>query len=146
MFMHFWAIPAGMAAVSVPFIVHWLTKPRPTRMPLSTIRFVKEVVQQRRARNRIRDLLILLLRAAAVILFAFVLARPLAGHRATPAGDADARTVRIVLLDISQSMAAEVKRHSDPGTSSADCRAACRISIGHAGQPDPGRSRASPRV
>lgn len=107
MFMHFWAIPAGMAVVSVPFIVHWLTKPRPTRMPLSTIRFVKEVVQQRRAQNRLRDLVILLLRAAAIILFAFALARPLAGNRGAPKGEIDGQKVRIVLLDVSESMAAE---------------------------------------
>jgi hypothetical protein len=106
-FLHFWAIPAGAAALSVPFIVHWLTKPRPTRVPLSTVRFVREVVQQRRARNRLRDLLILLLRAAAIALLAAVMARPLIGSRAPAAiGDTQTQTVRVVLLDVSQSMAA----------------------------------------
>lgn len=107
MFMHPWAITAGMAALSLPFIVHFLTKPRPTRMHLSTIRFINEIIQQRRARNRLRDWLILLLRAAAVALFAFVLSRPLSGNRATPNTQNQGQTVRIVLLDISQSMAAE---------------------------------------
>ncbi len=106
MFMHSWAIPAGMAALSVPFIVHWLTKPNPTRLPLSTIRFVQEVVKQRRARNRLRDFVILALRAAAIALFAFVLARPLSGNRVAPTSDGHAATVKIVLLDVSHSMAA----------------------------------------
>ena len=106
MFMHSWAIPAGMAALSVPFIVHWLTKPSPTRLPLSTIRFVQEVVKQRRARNRLRDFVILALRAAAIALFAFVLARPLSGNRAAATSEGRAETVKIVLLDVSHSMAA----------------------------------------
>ena len=106
-FLHFWAIPIGAAALSVPFIVHWLTKPRPTRVPLSTVRFVLEVVRQRKARNRLRDLLILLLRATAIALFAAVVARPLVGNRAPAAvGDSPAQTVKVVLLDVSQSMAA----------------------------------------
>lgn len=104
MFMHFWAIPAGLAALSVPFIVHWLTKPSPMRMPLSTVRFVQEVVKQRRARNRLRDFVILALRAAAIALFAFVLARPLVGNRVAANSESRAETVRIVLLDVSQSM------------------------------------------
>ena len=105
--LHFWAIPLGAAALLVPLGVHWLTKPRPTRVRLSTVRFVREVVHQRRARNRLRDLLILLLRLAAIALFAFVLARPLSGNRiAAATGETQGQTVRIVLLDVSQSMAA----------------------------------------
>lgn len=110
-FLHFWAIPAGAAALAVPILVHWLTKPRPTRVPLSTVRFVREVVHQRRARNRLRDWLILLLRMAAIILFAAVIGRPLLGNRAqVAASDAQNQTVRIVLLDVSQSMSAVSQR------------------------------------
>jgi hypothetical protein len=104
-YMHFWAIPAGLAALSVPFIIHWLTKPRPVRVPLSTVRFVEEVVKQRRSRNRLRDLLILLARAAAVMLLALTIARPLFGKFQVNA-DSQAQTTKIVLLDVSQSMAA----------------------------------------
>lgn len=107
MFLHFWAIPAGLAALCVPFVVHWLTKPRPRRMPLSTIRFVREIVQQRQARNRLRDLLILLLRAAAIALFAAAIARPLTAGKAALSGDpARGQTLKVVILDVSQSMAA----------------------------------------
>jgi hypothetical protein len=106
MYLHSWAIPAGMAAMTMPFIIHWLTKPRPTRLPLSTVKFVQEVVKQRRARNRLRDWIILLLRAAAIALFAFVIARPLSGNRAPAAIEGQAQTVKIVLLDISHSMGA----------------------------------------
>lgn len=106
MYLHSWAIPAGMAAMTMPFIIHWLTKPRPTRLPLSTVKFVQEVVKQRRARNRLRDWIILLLRAAAIALFAFVIARPLSGNRAPAAIEGQAQTVKIVVLDVSNSMGA----------------------------------------
>lgn len=106
-FLHFWAIPAGLATLSVPFIVHWLTKPRPLRLSLSTVRFVQDVVRQRRSTHRLRDWLILLLRAAAILLFAMVLARPSIGNRnPAAAGDSQSNTVKVVLLDVSQSMAA----------------------------------------
>jgi hypothetical protein len=106
-FLHFWAIPAGLATLGIPLIVHWLTKPRPVRYSLSTVRFVRDVIRQRRSTSRLRDWLILLLRAAAILLFAMVLARPSIGNRAPAAtGDSQSQTVRVVVLDVSQSMAA----------------------------------------
>jgi hypothetical protein len=106
--LHPWAIAIGLAALAAPLVVHLLTRPRPVRLPLSTIRFVIELVEQRRARNRLRDWLILALRTAAVALLALAVARPLVGERRSagleePAAD----TLRVVLLDVSQSMAAE---------------------------------------
>src|SRR5436309_3196105 len=103
--LHPWALGVGAAAIALPILIHWLTKPRPVTVPLSTLRFVREAVRQRRARYRLRDLLILLLRAAAVVLLAWAFARPLAGSKplvAESAGEA----VRVVILDRSQSMAA----------------------------------------
>jgi hypothetical protein len=107
-FLHPWAIAVGAAAVALPFLIHWLTRPRPSRLPLSTIRFVREVVEQRRARHRLRDYLVLLLRAAAVALLAWAFARPLLGQKPLVAVGEDGDAVRIVILDQSQSMAAVV--------------------------------------
>ena len=81
-FLHFWAIGIGAAAVAAPVVIHWLTKPRPVRMPLSTLRFVREAIRQRRARHLLRDLLILGLRALAVAMLALAVARPLLGTAA----------------------------------------------------------------
>src|SRR3954447_12060636 len=103
--LHPWALLLGLAALGLPLLIHWLTRPRPTTFPLSTLRFVREAVQQRRARYRLRDLLILLLRAAAGALIAFAFARPLAGSRPLVA-DAPGDAVRVVILDRSQSTAA----------------------------------------
>lgn len=105
-FLHPWAIWLGVAAVSLPLAIHWLTRPRPIRLPLSTVRFVLEAVWQRRARHRLRDAIILSLRGAAVLLLAWAIARPLWHEPAAVAPGEDVRGVRAVLLDVSHSMAA----------------------------------------
>ncbi|MEX0586116.1 MAG: BatA and WFA domain-containing protein, partial [Pirellulales bacterium] len=106
-FLHPWALAIGALAAALPVIVHWLTRPRPVRMPLSTIRFVREVVRQRRARHRLRDFLVLLLRTAAILLVACALARPQWGTQPLVSDDSDSGdAVRVVVLDASQSMAA----------------------------------------
>jgi hypothetical protein len=104
--LHPWLFAAGAAAVSLPVAVHFLTRPRPVKMPLSTIRFVMEAIQQKRSRYRLRDWIVLMLRAAAVMLLAWGFARPMMGAKPlVHVGDAG-KAVRVVLLDSSASMAA----------------------------------------
>ena len=45
-FAYPWIMALGGAAAAAPVVVHWLTRPRPVRMPLSTIRFVRDAVRQ----------------------------------------------------------------------------------------------------
>lgn len=105
-FLHGWALALGAGAVALPLIIHWLTRPRPVVMPLSTLRFVREIIQQRRARHRLRDLLVLILRMLAILLVAYAFARPLLGHLMSTSEDETGSQARIVILDVSQSMAA----------------------------------------
>lgn len=105
-FLHPWAIVAGVLAAGLPVAVHLLTKPRPVRMPLSTLRFLREAVHQRRARHRLRDFLILMLRTLAILLIALAIARPQWGQRPLVSDQLDGDAVRVVALDVSQSMAA----------------------------------------
>ncbi len=108
MFLHPWAISISAAALAALFLIHWLTRPRPTRIPLSTIRFVLEIIEQRRLAKPAADWLVLLCRAAAVILLA-LLPRPSPDRPAGGGGEGgqeNASTVRVVLLDVSQSMGA----------------------------------------
>jgi hypothetical protein len=105
-FLHPWAIVVGALGIGLPVFIHWLTRPRPIRLPLSTIRFVQEIVHQRRARNRLRDWLVLALRTLAVLLIAFAFARPLVGERPLVSDAAAGEAVRVVVLDVSQSMGA----------------------------------------
>ncbi len=105
-FLHPWAIWIGVIAAATPVAIHFLTRPRPVRMPLSTLRFVREAVRERRARHRLRDLLILATRTLAILLLALALARPQWGDRPLVTDDQAAAAVRVVLVDVSQSMAA----------------------------------------
>ena len=104
--MHYWPIYVGAAALALPVAVHFLTRPRPTKMPIATLRFVREAIQQRRSQHRLRDFLILALRMLAIACFAWALARPLIGERPLVTTSEDTTAIRVVLLDVSQSMGA----------------------------------------
>jgi len=75
-------------------------------MPLSTIRFVRDALRERRARHRLRNFVILSLRMAAIALLALAIARPLTSVQPLVSPDAPGAAARVVILDVSQSMAA----------------------------------------
>jgi hypothetical protein len=102
--MHLWAIGIGAAAVALPVAIHFLTKPRPVRLEISTLRFISGALHEQRARHRLRDFIILGLRTAAVALAAAAFARPFLGT-ADAAADSSA-AIRVIMIDASQSMAA----------------------------------------
>lgn len=106
--LHPWAIVVGVLAVGLPVLIHWLTRPRPVRLPISTLRFIQDVIRQRRSVHRLRDAIILGLRAMAVLLLAWAIARPLWGQRGKPLVTAESGgdTLRVVVLDVSESMSA----------------------------------------
>lgn len=105
-FVHLWAIGIGGFALVAPLAVHWLTRPRPTSYPLSTVRFLQEVIQQRRARSRLRDWIVLALRMFCIALLAATIARPLWQKPPMVTTDATTETQRVLIVDSSLSMAA----------------------------------------
>ena len=105
-FLHPWAVVIGAVAAAVPLVVHLLTRPRPVRMPLSTIRFLREAIQQQRTRHRLRDFIILALRTLAILLIALAVAQPQWGERPLVSEHQAGDSLRVVILDQSQSMAA----------------------------------------
>lgn len=109
MFLHPWALIIGGLAAAAPVLIHWLTRPRPVQLPFSTLRFVRDAVQQRKARNRLRDFVILALRTLAVLLIAVAVAKPVLDRYYVAAVDESAEVVRVVVLDVSQSMGAVTK-------------------------------------
>jgi len=104
--LHPWAAALGTAALVIPIAIHLLTRPRPVRAPLSTVRFVREAVQQKKSRHRLRDILVLLLRGLAVVLLGWAFARPML--RAKPVIDTaePGSVMRVIVIDDSLSMAA----------------------------------------
>ena len=100
------ALLLGLALVGVPTLVHFLARPRPVRLPYSTVRFLREAIKQRRALFRFRDLLVLCLRVLAVLFLAAAFARLFSRSSSLIAVEGDEPTLRVVLLDASQSMQA----------------------------------------
>jgi len=105
-FLHPWALAMGVAAAALPVAIHLLTRPRPVRMPLSTLRFVRAALRQQQARHRLRDLIVLALRTAAILALAVAVARPQYGEQPLVSDQQPGDAVRVVLLDVSQSLAA----------------------------------------
>ncbi len=100
------ALAIGTFAIAHRLRFTLLTKPKPVHFRFRTVRFLNEIIQQRRARSRLRDWLILLLRTLCIALLVLALSRPLLqSPPAVPlAAESDAR--RVIVLDVSQSMSA----------------------------------------
>lgn len=67
---------AGSALVALPVLLHLLMRQRPRRFEFPALRFVRQRHETNRRQLRLRHLLLMLLRVAAIALLAFALARP----------------------------------------------------------------------
>ncbi|HNS72044.1 MAG TPA: BatA domain-containing protein [bacterium] len=99
------AILMGLAAVALPILIHLFTRARSRPIPFSSLRFLKQLQNQKIRRLKIRQLLLLLLRTLAVLLLVLAFARPTC--RSTSGSGVRSRTSAVILLDNSASMAIE---------------------------------------
>ena len=97
-----WIFLFGGLAVIGPVIAHLLAKPRFRRLPFTMLRFLRTGQVESQSRRKLRDLLILLLRCAIIVLIAMLFARPMLHTRHNPKGT---RSVYCLGLDNSMSMA-----------------------------------------
>ncbi len=97
-----WTFLFGALAVVGPIAAHLLSKPRFRRVPFTMLRFLRSGQRESHARRRLRDLLILLLRCAAIVLIAVLFARPVLHVTPEPQ---EHRSVHYLALDDSMSMA-----------------------------------------
>lgn len=92
------AIAIGIGAVIAVAALHFISRTRPLAEPLPTTRFIPLRPVSARARAiKFSDLLLLLMRAAAVLALAFAVAGPMPGG--------GGRTARVVLVDRSRAVA-----------------------------------------
>lgn len=90
---------AGLAAIGIPIAIH-LMRNRQTRViELGSLRFLHEALRETQARRRLRELLLLLARIAAVCLLVFLFARPL-----LKVDNAASVQSALLLIDCSSSM------------------------------------------
>ena len=95
---------AGAACAAGPVIIHLLNRRRHRTVQWAAMEFLQEAVRRSRRMLRLRDLLLLALRVAAVLLFGLALARP---YWTSGAGALDVTQPlhAILLIDNSMSMA-----------------------------------------
>lgn len=89
-------------AAAIPVVLHLMNRRRAVEMPFSTLRFLRVSVQKTRRKKRIQDILLMLLRAAVLLLVAAGLARPTLTGLGSFWGGANSAVV--IVLDNSTSM------------------------------------------
>ncbi len=96
---------AGLAAVGLPLLIHWLTRARPRRIAFPPFKFLVEACAGQQAINRLRTIVLLAIRCLLVLALVLLFARPFL----KPTGAAvNAQTARriVLVLDASLSMRA----------------------------------------
>ena len=97
-----WTFLFGAAAVIGPIVAHMLAKPRFRRVPFTMLQFLRTGRHESHSRRNLRDLLVLLLRCAIIVLIAVLFARPVLKVEAAPQPH---KRLHYLALDDSASMA-----------------------------------------
>ncbi len=102
----------GLAAISIPILIHIFNLKRTKKIEFSTLMFLKEIQQSKYKKIKLKQLLILLCRIAFIIFLVMMAAKPFdKGFLGTP-GDKVKSSVLLV-LDDSFSMQARDKNGND---------------------------------
>jgi hypothetical protein len=94
---------AGLAAISVPIIIHLLNRRRFQKVVWAAMRFIQISVEKNQKRMRIEDMILLALRCLLLALLALALARPAILSNATDVFG-QSRVTGVIVLDNSRSM------------------------------------------
>ena len=96
---------AGLAAVGLPVLIHYLTRARPLRLAFPPFKFLLEACAGQQAVHRLRTILLLTIRCLAVLALVLLFARPFL--KPTGAAASAGASQRVVLIvDASLSMRA----------------------------------------
>lgn len=98
------AFLAALAAISIPVIIHLINRERKVVVEFPSLMFLQRIPYRSVRRQKIRHLLLLLMRCAALALLVAAFARPFFQRRNAAIGATGAREV-VILLDRSASMA-----------------------------------------
>jgi hypothetical protein len=93
---------AGAAAAAIPVLLHLLKREPEQRIRFSAVRMLRNAPVEHTSRRHLRELLLLALRMAALLLLALAFARPFLTSGAAQAGSA----ITVIALDTSMSMSA----------------------------------------
>src|SRR5262245_65588744 len=93
---------AGALAAAIPIVLHLLKREPEVHVKFSAVKLLRAAPVEHAQKRHLRELLLLALRVAALLLLAFAFARPFLTSRASAA----ASGVTIVALDTSLSLSA----------------------------------------
>jgi len=94
----------GILAVAVPVIIHLINLRRPQRVQFSTLSFLNELKKSTIRKIRIKQYLLMTLRALAVLFLALALARPFLPPTLTGSSGSDTPKAVGIIIDNSASM------------------------------------------
>ncbi len=95
------AILFGLAAVSIPVLIHLFNLRKVQKMEFSTLMFIKELQKTKLKRIKLKQLILLLLRCLAIIFLVLAFAKPV--YKGFAGNDSGQKTV-LIFLDDSFSM------------------------------------------
>src|SRR5476651_2652051 len=95
---------AGLAAISIPVLIHLIQREKKRVIEFPSLMFVRRIPYQSVRRRRIRHWALLLLRAAAIALIVAAFARPFLRQSAMAAAVGGGAREVVILLDQSASM------------------------------------------
>jgi hypothetical protein len=93
----------GAIVAGLPVLVHLVRRTRAPRLPFPSLMFLRRIEQKTIRKRKLRNLLLLLMRCAALLLLAFAFSRPFFTG-STPVSAAGDRTSTVILVDGSYSM------------------------------------------
>jgi len=120
----------GLAAAAIPVIIHLFTRKRPREVPFSSLEFLTEVNRSEIRRIRLKQWLLLLLRALALTALALAMSRPV--WKGAAGSQRGASATVVALVDVSGSMGATTRG----GTLLQDARRALESLISTLGPAD----------
>jgi hypothetical protein len=94
---------AGIAAIAIPVIIHLINRERKVVVEFPSLMFLERIPYRSVRRQKIRHLLLLVLRCIAIALLVMAFARPFFERRHSAIGGTGAREL-VILLDRSSSM------------------------------------------
>jgi len=95
----------GLAAASLPIIIHLIKRNKAVKLPFAAIRFLQMEPNKRVRSQRWKQILLLLLRIAAILILALAFARPFLASQTSPVLWGEGPKAAVILVDNSYSMA-----------------------------------------
>jgi len=104
------SILIGLLAVTLPFLIHLLNRQKTRKVEFSSLRFLKMLQHKKMRRMKLRQWLLLILRALIIGLLVLAFARPTLKTQSFLLKGSNVRTTAVIILDNSMSMGTDTER------------------------------------